>query len=107
MGRTSFTPSNLALFARPAPPARGLDWISLARPGLLKQVGQDGSECAPISTRNGTAALAILLVKMQREIPSMARKRKSRAWDVTVQDPLLDDVYDKVSAGWRASGHGS
>jgi len=51
--------------------------------------------------------LAILLVKMQREIPSMARKRKSRAWDVTVQDPLLDDVYDKVSAGWRASGHGS
>ena len=81
--------------------------MSLAPPGLLKQLRQDGSECAPISTRNGTAALAVLLVKMQREIPSMARKRKYRTWDVTARDSLLDDLYDKVSGGWRALGHGS
>jgi hypothetical protein len=41
-------------------------------------------------------ALAILLVKTQREIPSMARKRKSRTWDVTAQGPLLDDLYEGI-----------
>jgi len=35
VGQTCSTPSSLALLARPAPPARGLDWVSLARRGLL------------------------------------------------------------------------
>ena len=37
-GRAGATPSSLALFARPAPPACGLDWMSPARRGLSKVV---------------------------------------------------------------------
>ena len=36
---------------------------------------------------------------MHREIPSMPRQRKSRTRNVTGQDSLLDDLYDKVSGG--------
>jgi hypothetical protein len=104
VGRTSFTPSNLALFARPAPPARGLDRMSLARRGLLKQIRQGGSEYASISTRTATAASAILLAKMQREIPGMARKRKSRTRNVTAQDSLPDDLYDYARPPARRVG---
>ena len=49
---------------------------------------------APISTRTETAASAILLAKMQREIPSMARKRKSRIRKTTTEDGLPADLYD-------------
>jgi hypothetical protein len=92
--RTRSTPSSLALFARPALPARGLDRMSLARRGLFRQIRQGGSECAPISTWTETAASAILLAKMQREIPSMARRRKSRTQNVTTEDGLPADLYD-------------
>ncbi len=51
VGRTSASPSSLALFARPAPPAGGLDRLSLARQGLAKQVRQGGREVAPTATQ--------------------------------------------------------
>jgi len=87
VSRTRSTPSSLALFARPALPARGLDWMSPARPGLLRQVRQDGSNLLQ-SRRTETAVAAILLAKMQREIPGMARRRKSRTQNVTTEDGL-------------------
>jgi hypothetical protein len=37
-GQTGAIPSRLALFARPAPPAHGLDRMSPARQGLAMQV---------------------------------------------------------------------
>ena len=39
-GLTGASPSRLALFARPAPPACGLDRLAPARQGLAKQVRQ-------------------------------------------------------------------
>jgi hypothetical protein len=39
-GRTGASPSRLALFARPAPPACGLDRLAPARQGLAMQVRQ-------------------------------------------------------------------
>jgi hypothetical protein len=98
VGRTSFIPSNLALYARPALPARGLDWMSPARRGLLKQVRRGGS--GPLQI----AASAILLAKMQREIPGMVRKRKSRTWNIATQDSLPDDLYDYARPPARRVG---
>jgi hypothetical protein len=46
----------LALFARPAPPAYGLDWMSPAQRGLFRQVRQGGSELAPDLTEMAAAA---------------------------------------------------
>ncbi len=51
-----------------------------------------------------TAAPAILLAKMQREIPSMARKRKSRTRNVAAQDSLPDDLYDYARPPARRVG---
>ena len=48
--------------------------------------------------------MAILLAKMQREIPTMARKRKSRTRKITAQDRLPDDLYDYARPPARRVG---
>ena len=52
-GQTGAIPSRLALFARPAPPAHGLDRMSPARLQLamqLRQIG-GGTLCSPMHDR--------------------------------------------------------
>jgi hypothetical protein len=44
------------------------------------------------------------LAKMQREIPSMARKRKSRARKTTTDDGLPADLYDYTRPPARRAG---
>jgi hypothetical protein len=44
---------------------------------------------------------------MQREIPSMARKRKSRTRSVTAEDALPDDLYDYARPPARRVGRPS
>jgi hypothetical protein len=48
--------------------------------------------------------VAILLAKMQREIPIMARKRKSRTRKTTVENGLPADLYDYARQPARRAG---
>jgi hypothetical protein len=78
--------------------------MSPARRGLSKQVRQGGSDSLKSRPWEATAASAILLANMQREIPSMARKRKSRTRNVAAQDSLPDDLYDYAHPPARRVG---
>jgi hypothetical protein len=48
--------------------------------------------------------LAILLAKMRREIPSMARTLKSRTRTIIPEDGLPDDLYDYARPPARRVG---
>ena len=53
---------------------------------------------------DGNRGVAILLAKMQCEIPSMARKRKSRTRKTTAEDGLPADLYDYARPPARRAG---
>jgi hypothetical protein len=70
-----------------------MDAPDVAGPAKSAQTGNAKRErYAPISIRIETAASAVLLAKMQREIPSMARTGKSRARKTSADDGLSADL---------------
>jgi hypothetical protein len=66
-----------------------MDAPDVAGPARSAQTGNAKWErYAPIAIRTETAASAVLLAKIQREIPSVARIRKSRARKTSADDGL-------------------
>jgi hypothetical protein len=74
-GRTGASPSRLALFARPAPPACGLDRLPPARQGLAKRVSHISSrvdpEALPLA---GNVLYEFLLEGINRRVQAFPRR---------------------------------